>query len=268
MPKGGWIGVDLDGTLAYYPPKGEDLIGPPIPAMVDRVNQWLLEGRHVKIITARVAASNGLMEMAMQARTIEAWCIQHLGCKLQMTASKDYAMIQLWDDRCVQVEMNTGRTMIDAQDEVYRENIDEKEREIEQLRATVAAQEKALLGNVLEEHEVCYRMHWINDRIEIEKQIALFPLSKREALDRFVAGAAQMTVQELDAIIGAFGDPEGTYVQRFHAGRAAMKRWIAERDPPVVAPQPDEQEMVEQLRCAGFRVGWDDERDMPIRDAD
>lgn len=41
----GWIGVDLDGTLAHYDGwKGADHIGEPIPAMVERVKQWLSEG--------------------------------------------------------------------------------------------------------------------------------------------------------------------------------------------------------------------------------
>src|SRR5690349_18780615 len=50
----GWIGVDLDGTLAeYHGWKGVEHIGPPIPEMVARVKQWLAEGRDVRIFTAR-----------------------------------------------------------------------------------------------------------------------------------------------------------------------------------------------------------------------
>ena len=41
-----WIGVDLDGTLAHYKGwKGRDHIGEPIPAMMQRVKQWLEEGK-------------------------------------------------------------------------------------------------------------------------------------------------------------------------------------------------------------------------------
>ena len=54
----GWIGVDLDGTLAehYWPAKGDydpTRIGDPIPMMVERVRGWLAEGREVRVFTAR-----------------------------------------------------------------------------------------------------------------------------------------------------------------------------------------------------------------------
>ena len=53
MKRKGWIGVDLDGTLAVY--YDWEIIGDPIPLMVERVQQWLKEGKHVKIFTARVS---------------------------------------------------------------------------------------------------------------------------------------------------------------------------------------------------------------------
>ena len=46
---GGWIGVDLDGTLAYYDYwRGPEHIGEPIPAMLERVQRWLAEGKDVR----------------------------------------------------------------------------------------------------------------------------------------------------------------------------------------------------------------------------
>jgi len=43
---GGWIGVDLDGTLAHYEGfKGAQHIGEPISPMVERVKRWLAEGK-------------------------------------------------------------------------------------------------------------------------------------------------------------------------------------------------------------------------------
>lgn len=101
----GWIGVDLDGTLAVYDGwKGELHIGEPVPKMVRRVKRWLAEGRVVKIFTAR--AHN----MTRDARVvIEAWCEQHLGAILPITCVKDHNMVELWDDRCVQVVKNTGK---------------------------------------------------------------------------------------------------------------------------------------------------------------
>jgi hypothetical protein len=104
----GWIGVDLDGTLAMYDGfKGPDHIGAPIAKMVNRVKAWLAQGREVRIFTARVCY--GDKQNCRPA--IEAWCVQHIGVVLPVTNEKDYGMIELWDDRCVQVMPNTGLQM-------------------------------------------------------------------------------------------------------------------------------------------------------------
>jgi hypothetical protein len=110
----GWIGVDLDGTLATYGGwQGPDHIGEPVPAMVERVQEWIAEGRDVRIFTARVWCSeSGDPWPAEHARrAIEDWCLRHIGRVLPITCQKDYGMIELWDDRAVQVEINTGRRM-------------------------------------------------------------------------------------------------------------------------------------------------------------
>ena len=105
-----WIGVDLDGTLACYEEwEGYDIIGEPIGPMVRRVKEWLSEGIEVRIFTARVGGSKETSRIARKA--IQQWCIMHIGAKLQVTATKDMAMYELWDDRVVQVERNTGRRM-------------------------------------------------------------------------------------------------------------------------------------------------------------
>lgn len=108
----GWIGVDLDGTLAHYEGwQGAQHVGDPIPAMVERVKRWLAHGHKVKIFTARVShdGSPRRMAEANEARVaIEHWCAVHLGQTLPATNVKDYAMIELWDDRAVQVIPNTG----------------------------------------------------------------------------------------------------------------------------------------------------------------
>jgi hypothetical protein len=115
----GWIGVDLDGTLAVYPhsfPK----VGPPIARMVDRVRAWLVEGKDVRIFTARIAvvlgsrSEHGNSDQAFaddQIRRITAWCGITFGCVLPITAVKDFRMVQCWDDRCTQVIPNTGETL-------------------------------------------------------------------------------------------------------------------------------------------------------------
>src|SRR5690349_14881609 len=112
----GWIGVDLDGTLAeYHGWKGELHVGPPIPRMVDRVKGWLAHGQAVKIITARVSPNQGRAQATITQieQTIKAWCQTHLGQELEVTCCKDFGMIELWDDRCVQVFTNTGLTWED-----------------------------------------------------------------------------------------------------------------------------------------------------------
>lgn len=99
----GWIGVDLDGTLAFYDGWNDGRIGKPIAPMVDKVKKWLNQGKTVKIFTARV--SNGKAETIAN---IEHWCLEHIGTKLEVTNVKDFNMIELWDDRAVQVIPNTG----------------------------------------------------------------------------------------------------------------------------------------------------------------
>jgi hypothetical protein len=98
----GWIGVDFDGTLVeYHDWQGEGVYGAPIPAMVERVRGWVAAGIQVRIFTARAYSQIDL-------NGIVAWCLEHLGYALPVTARKDYQMIELWDDRAVQVIPNTG----------------------------------------------------------------------------------------------------------------------------------------------------------------
>jgi hypothetical protein len=99
----GWIGVDLDGTLAYYSGwKGPKHIGDPVPVMAMRVRNWLAQGREVRIFTARACVPT-------YVRHVENWSKTHFGVKLTVTNTKDFAMLELWDDRCVRVHMNTGQ---------------------------------------------------------------------------------------------------------------------------------------------------------------
>ena len=117
---GGWIAVDLDGTLAHYDRfQGHEHIGEPIPAMAARVRQWIEEGKDVRIFTAR--ADGGAAGLAMGdphahqftdvpkiVRIIQDWTERHFGVRLPVTNAKDYGMVELWDDRCKQVVPNTG----------------------------------------------------------------------------------------------------------------------------------------------------------------
>jgi hypothetical protein len=108
----GWIGVDLDGTLARYDGwKGPEHIGEPIPAMLERVKTWLFLHKDVRIFTARVSSNNP--EKDISIKVIRKWCKEHIGQELPITAEKDYGMIELWDDRCTQVIKNDGTALIE-----------------------------------------------------------------------------------------------------------------------------------------------------------
>ena len=105
----GWIAVDLDGTLAeYHGWIGPLHIGPPIPLMAQRVKRWLAEGKDVRVFTARVHPDGDDRAVDQVWRAIEDWCLEHLGARLPVTHEKDYGMVELWDDRAVQVISNTG----------------------------------------------------------------------------------------------------------------------------------------------------------------
>jgi hypothetical protein len=97
-----WIGVDLDGTLAHETgANGLDEIGSPIKPMLNRVKKWIAEGKTVKIFTARASSPR-------QIAVVKKWLARHDLPDLEVTNTKDLRMIELWDDRCVQVSTNLG----------------------------------------------------------------------------------------------------------------------------------------------------------------
>lgn len=140
----GWIGVDFDGTLAKHDKwMGPDHAGDPIQPMIDRVLEWRKEGREVRIFTARIypilwvpvdgpscewqlpdtglaLSAERLKNANIAARFLREWCRRHFGEVLPLTCVKDYAMMELWDDRCTQVEKNTGRVLDLPADWGYR----------------------------------------------------------------------------------------------------------------------------------------------------
>lgn len=97
-----WIGVDLDGTLAFWT-GDHTVIGKPTD-LLEQVKSWLAAGEDVRIFTARVAEDPYGIQRAM----IEAWCIEYIGQKLPVTCVKDRWCKRIYDDRAVQVEYNTG----------------------------------------------------------------------------------------------------------------------------------------------------------------
>lgn len=173
----GTIAVDLDGTLAeYHGWRGEDHIGAPIPAMKERVESWLLEGRRVVIFTARVSGGR-------DPGRIQEWLMEHIAGwhKIaDITCVKDFSVVELWDDRAVQVEINTGKPLM---------------AEIERLRADCRTLEMAAAdANALAfQHEaVIERLRKVERELEAER--------RRDALD------GQATLDERNNEIERLGD--------------------------------------------------------------
>jgi hypothetical protein len=102
-----WTGVDLDGTLAYLDRNSSyDEVGEPVPAMMALVRKMINNGIRIKIFTARA-------EDPEQIPIIRKWLKDNNLPKLEITNMKDYNMQRLYDDRCIQVERNTGRLIVD-----------------------------------------------------------------------------------------------------------------------------------------------------------
>lgn len=94
--------VDLDKTLAEYDGwHGPEHIGKPIPEMWKKVKKAMKAGFTVKIFTARASVPSNIPH-------IEKWLKRHRLPNLEITCQKDFETMEIWDDRCRQVEPNTG----------------------------------------------------------------------------------------------------------------------------------------------------------------
>lgn len=97
----GWIGVDLDGTLAEYKKGQGSLIGRPLQPMVARIKKWQEKGKEVRIFTARAKTPGGVMQ-------VQTWLANNGLPKLDVTNVKDDELFELWDDKAIRVVKNTG----------------------------------------------------------------------------------------------------------------------------------------------------------------
>jgi hypothetical protein len=81
--------------------------------MVWRIRQWIAQGVEVRIVTARVnqVDSGNPRYKEPQIPLIELWCVLHVGFILPIQWGKSAGMIELWDDKVVRVEPNTGRRL-------------------------------------------------------------------------------------------------------------------------------------------------------------
>ena len=101
----GILAVDLDGTLAEeIKPFDPLVIGPPIPAMVEKIKAALADGRHVVIFTARLAEGDQEQTKAL----IREYTKAHIGVALESTNEKSPLMVEFWDDKAKGVEKDTG----------------------------------------------------------------------------------------------------------------------------------------------------------------
>ena len=109
-----WMGVDFDGCLATdykgrtEMPDGYYVLGAPVPPMIERVKLWLSKGIDVRIFTSRVAPSDDGRDVEKVRSLIQDWCELYVGERLKVTCIKEHGLIQLWDDRAVSVQFNTG----------------------------------------------------------------------------------------------------------------------------------------------------------------
>ena len=95
-----WVGVDFDCTLAEY--EGDwTKLGDPIPRVLGLVRDLLFNDIEVRIFTARAALPD-------QVKAIQDWCEANRLPRLRVTATKDFNMICLVDDRAIHVSPNDG----------------------------------------------------------------------------------------------------------------------------------------------------------------
>lgn len=110
----GWVGIDLDGTLAEYHGMPKDRsIGKPIGPCVQAVKNLLSRGIEVRIVTARACSDHVNVDgVPAQDRDeickVERWCEEHIGQKLPVVFWKDRRMVELWCDRSIQMIPNEG----------------------------------------------------------------------------------------------------------------------------------------------------------------
>ena len=74
--------------------------------MLARVRHWLANGYRVKIVTARAS------EPEKGIPPVKRWLAENGLPDLEVTDRKDFGMIELWDDRAIQVVRDSGRPFL------------------------------------------------------------------------------------------------------------------------------------------------------------
>lgn len=117
-----WVGFDLDGTLCEWVRWTKwDTFGKVLVPMKTILLEHLATGDECKIFTARVAYPRDICYVTGEEFTssmMESRIQDHLmkdGLpRLACTAIKDHRLRIFYDDRAIQVILNTGRTLADA----------------------------------------------------------------------------------------------------------------------------------------------------------
>ena len=95
-----WVGVDFDCTLAKYNGNFGKL-GDIIPKMKGIIAGLLFDEMGVKIFTARAA-------IPAEVKKIQDWLEENGLPRLEVTATKDFNTVAIFDDRAVHVTPNDG----------------------------------------------------------------------------------------------------------------------------------------------------------------
>ena len=106
-----WWGFDVDKT-AFVDEGGTrgGVIGEPIMPIIRRIKHFLRTGRKVNIVTARVHPSEPDREeqVLTVSRALDAVLGPEMASKIGIRSDKDRHMIDLYDDRAMQVIPNKG----------------------------------------------------------------------------------------------------------------------------------------------------------------
>jgi hypothetical protein len=105
--------TDFHKTLAHYDHENqhaEDFDNmPPITRMVNRVKAWRAKGEKVTVFSAAANPENDWDGRIK--RGIGDWTETHIGERLPVTAIKSSDFTDMWDDKGVAVEANTGKRL-------------------------------------------------------------------------------------------------------------------------------------------------------------
>jgi hypothetical protein len=102
-----WVGYDLDRTLVSYDGwQGADHIGDDMDLVCEKMAKDLLDGKRVKIFTARCSDETGLNSIT-SIDYITAWSWIKFGVKLEITNVKDTRCVKLYDD--IAINVNNGK---------------------------------------------------------------------------------------------------------------------------------------------------------------